>query len=120
LLDAAIQLYGRGVGIDWRRVNGSDLGHPVGLPSYPFERRTAARSRVNDHPFLKQQQTSSDRVTHYETHVLPDNPPWVKDHAIYGWVALPAVSYIEMAMAGAMLSGEACVLEEVVFERPCI
>ena len=46
---------------------------------------------------------------------------WVKEHHVFGGVVVPAAAYLEMVIgASAELTGRACILERVSFERPCV
>ncbi|UGQ11305.1 SDR family NAD(P)-dependent oxidoreductase [Yinghuangia sp. ASG 101] len=125
-LGAFATLYTSGREVDWRR------RHPDGvptldLPSNPWmhesfwnETETSRRYRSGgqSHPMLKRVDVARPTwEIKWDDHRLA----WVKEHDVFGSVIVPGAAYIEAALAAAReLTGEACALDFVEFERACI
>ena len=125
-LTAVSQLYTAGRDVSWRR------RYPHGaaaleLPVNPWIRapfwNESALSRQNrvggqPHPMLKR--VDGVRPTwdlDWNDHRLA----WVTEHDVFGSVIVPGAAYLEAALAAAReITGEACALEYVEFERACV
>jgi myxalamid-type polyketide synthase MxaD len=142
LLDAISALYTLGYPVDWRRLYPAG-GRCVRLPSYPWQRerfwleapraaadrRPARSGRRPDggrgHPFLGERweapspAATATSTSYWKIAVDTADLPYLTDHRIQESVVLPAVSYLEMALAGAReLFGPVPVaLEGVRFEK---
>ena len=138
LLSAIGALYTLGHPIDWKRLYPSG-GRCVQLPSYPWQRerfwieepregkdRAPMRRRRLPgggavHPLLgaRWEAPSPQGTSYWEVPIDTADLPYLLDHRIQESAVLPAVSYLEMALAGAReLFGPVPVaIERVRFEK---
>ncbi|WP_437786888.1 type I polyketide synthase [Sorangium sp. So ce1097] len=138
LLDVIGALYTLGYPIDWKRLYPSG-GRCVQLPSYPWQRERfwiEAPSEASDraparrsrrpgggagHPFLGErwEAPAPEGTSYWKIAIDTADLPYLTDHRVQGSVVLPAVSYLEMALAGAraLFGGAPVALERVRFEK---
>ncbi len=136
VLDAIGALYTLGYPIDWKRLYPSG-GRCVRLPSYPWQRERfwleaprevtgrgparPGRRPDGGHPFVGErwEAPSPEGTSYWKIAIDTAHLPYLTDHRIQESVVLPAVSYLEMALAGAReLFGPVPVaLERVRFEK---
>ncbi len=113
MLSSLGEIYVCGAKLAWPRRG----EHRVDLPTYPFQRerywievdrsrRDRAMARTT-HPLM------GDRISiagtpsaHFETVISPTSVPFLQEHQVFGAAVLPAVGYIEMAVAAAWSSNE--------------
>lgn len=134
VLEALGRLFALGVRPDWEGVL-EGVGHPVALPTYPFQRRrhwveegNLARRRggeppeaAEDHPLLGRRVASPSRDTLFECVLDPRRRPLLNDHRVAGQVLVPAAAFIEMGRAaGEQVLGGAVRLEAGWFRTPLI
>ncbi|UQA57009.1 type I polyketide synthase [Polyangium aurulentum] len=137
MLESLAALYTRGLPVDWRGL------HPAGrctrLPAYPWQRErfwldqraavaSAAaapgrtrRDAASGHPLLGERwEASFPEATHYwKVDLGAEAFPYLADHCIQGSVVVPAVLYLELAVAGAreLLGNAAFALERVELKK---
>ncbi|XXT21477.1 SDR family NAD(P)-dependent oxidoreductase [Sorangium sp. So ce429] len=130
-----LELWVKGVNVDWRRLHGSDDARRVSLPTYPFARErywveATARGRSAAtaagavlHP-LAQRNTSDLGGLRFSAD-FSGAEPFLRDHVVRGQKVLPAVAYLEMARAAIMRSlgdagpdGAGLEMKDVVWLRP--
>ncbi|MCS1417593.1 MAG: Polyketide synthase PksL [Verrucomicrobia subdivision 3 bacterium] len=133
-LHRLVELWVRGVAIDWRRLYAA-AGPPrrISLPTYPFARerhwarpappRSGAAAGRPLHPLLHEN-TSDLREQRY-TSTFNGSEFFLAGHVVRGQRILPAVAYLEMARAAVKDaaargadSPAAVQLRNVVWERP--
>lgn len=115
LLGSLAQLHVHGRTPDWRRYY-PDVARAVPLPSYPWQRerfwfeptrpahnRSKSRTRAHGHPFLGAHwEASMPAGAHYfEIELDGAGLAYLADHLVQDIAVLPAVTYLEMALAGA-------------------
>ncbi len=112
-----------GAAIDWRRLHADDPGATVSLPTYPFARErfwATARTATATHPLL-QTRIPSAQGRHYRAR-FDGGEFFFADHRVRGHRVLPAVAYLEMAVAAAVEAGldhhGALQLRDLVWTRP--
>jgi phthiocerol/phenolphthiocerol synthesis type-I polyketide synthase C len=127
--DAIATLYANGANPDWKALAPAHARF-IPIPTYPWQSErywvpdelqlSWSRARQDEHPFLAECWTSSlhgDRT--WETTLSTTAFPFLKDHQVAGEVVLPAVIYLETALAAGrrVLGDNAIRLEDVVFKR---
>jgi len=109
VLTTLAQQYIQGNDISWPNT----AGNRVELPTYPFQReaywvdvqplrekRAFGRSHQNIHPLVGNRITLAGTPTiHFETTIAPTAVPFLQEHQVFGATVLPAVGYLEMALA---------------------
>jgi len=125
-----LELWVKGLGIDWNRLNDGRKYPVKSLPTYPFakekywiEKREEKQSGAGVrelHPLLHEN-ISDFREQRFRTE-LKGNEFYLEDHRVNGKKVLAGVAYLEMARAGVEAStGEEWVrLKDVVWGRPVI
>jgi acyl transferase domain-containing protein/NADPH:quinone reductase-like Zn-dependent oxidoreductase/acyl carrier protein len=99
----------RGARIDATRAFGPDVGGPVALPAYPWQRKTFRLPDSAESPGLIRQHEWHPLIgarytgEQLEWHALVDvaTSPYIGDHRIDGEVLLPGAAFVEMALAAA-------------------
>lgn len=88
-------------------------GNRVDLPTYPFQResywvdvqplaqnRSSERLQQNHHPLIGDRiPLAGTAAIHFETTITPTSAPFLQEHQVFGATVLPAVAYLEMALA---------------------
>ena len=99
----------------------------IQLPGYPFQRQrhwveAPKRRRQNaGHPLLGVRHESPRGEAAFETEIFVSDPPWVKDHLVFGQVVVPGAMFA--TMAATVLWGErarSVVLEDCQLHSPMI
>ncbi|WP_437836519.1 SDR family NAD(P)-dependent oxidoreductase [Sorangium sp. So ce1153] len=130
-----LELWVKGVNIDWRRLHCSDDARRVSLPTYPFVRErywveataggpsAATTAGAVLHP-LVQRNTSDLGGLRFSADFSGDEP-FLRDHVVRGQKVLPAVAYLEMAreavtqsLGDAVPDGAGLEMRDVVWLRP--
>lgn len=134
-VDKLLQLWTKGLDVDWNRLYGEHKPRRIALPVYPFARQRywleadlpAANLAANSsaqgsslHPLL-QRNTSNFTEQRYDTE-LTGHEPFLADHRVAGKKILPGVAHLEMARAAiADATGAGgLMLRNVVWSRPVI
>jgi acyl transferase domain-containing protein/SAM-dependent methyltransferase len=99
-----LDLWLKGMKLDWERLHGEPKPRRVSLPTYPFARERfwipETRARLVEpvsHPLLNQRDT--EILGYRFSTLLTGDEPFLADHVIQGRRVLPAVVYLEMARA---------------------
>jgi acyl transferase domain-containing protein/thioesterase domain-containing protein len=114
ILESVGELYVQGVDLDWVGFEQDYNRTKIPLPTYPFQKKrywfdeskkatSVLRELKNSsgHPLLGQRIESSfapEKII-YETNLSSDNPAYLKDHAIYNQVIVPATAYFDLILA---------------------
>ncbi len=113
LLDAAGQVYVRGVGLDWSGLQEGQSWPRVALPLYPFDRQrhwidplpqTDGEQRLGptDHPLLGVRlREAASKEMRFTARLSCEQPALLSDHRVFGVPVLPAAAGLEMALAAA-------------------
>lgn len=145
VLGSLAAIYCAGHPIDWLHArSGGPAGGPSGgrwvdLPTYPWQRERfwletrapAGRPRARAeaalppgsprHAFVGVSWDASipPGARYWQIDIDPHAFPYLADHRIQGMVVLPAVAYLEIALAGArqLFGTDECVLEQVEFKK---
>ncbi|MEL7522840.1 MAG: polyketide synthase dehydratase domain-containing protein, partial [Cyanobacteria bacterium J06553_1] len=109
MLSSLGQLYAQGASVDWPQNNTNQIE----LPTYPFQRerywidvdQTARKQRRvmhHSHPLIGDRVSlAGTQAIHFETVISPGSVPFLQEHRVFGATVLPAVGYLEMALAAA-------------------
>jgi acyl transferase domain-containing protein/acyl carrier protein len=128
LMQAAAQLYARGVKLDWQAFDKPFSRRRVVLPTYPFDRQrhwmrsaplpsaSVVRS-TSVHPLLGERLLVPGREVHFAHTLSPESPSYLAEHRIFGQVVVPAAFYVSAFLAAAQQAGGSRGLEDVVFSR---
>jgi acyl transferase domain-containing protein/acyl carrier protein len=128
LMQAAGQLYTRGVRLDWAAFDKPFVRRRVPLPTYPFDRqRHWMRSnplpgeRVTRsapaHPVLGERLWVPGQDIHFANTLSPGFPSYLDEHRIFGEVVVPAAFYVSAFLAAAEQAAGSHGLEDVLFSR---
>ncbi|WP_299537456.1 type I polyketide synthase [uncultured Streptomyces sp.] len=132
-LTALAEAHVHGVDIDWRTLLDDRTGHPVDLPTYPFQRErywpenhalpadvTAVGLGRTDHPLLGAAVSvaGTDGVL-LTGRLARTTHPWLADHALLGTVLLPGTALVELASRAGAGADCPCV-DELTLEAPLI
>ncbi|MCX4637093.1 type I polyketide synthase [Streptomyces platensis] len=124
--------WAHGAEVNWAAFHGGP-GHPVDLPTYPFQRRRfwldagdqeldpAALGQADaGHPLLGAVIESAQADTRsYTGRLSLRSHPWLADHAINGAVLLPGTAFVDLALHAGDRTG--CpVLAELTLESPLV
>ena len=119
--------YEAGLPIDFEGLFAGEARRRISLPSYPFQRRRhwieppKRRRASTGHPLLGlRHETPHGQVT-FETELFVSDPPWVKDHLVFGQVVVPGAMFA--TMAATVLWGECArsvVLQDCQLHSPMI
>ncbi|GAC1348687.1 MAG: hypothetical protein NVSMB27_17520 [Ktedonobacteraceae bacterium] len=120
LLESLGTLYTQGVEVNWVGFDQDYRRHKLPLPTSPFERKrywldlpgsklSAPQTGFNreslqsssSHPLLGQRMRSALSMVQFESTIDVSTLPYLADHRIHGSVILPAMAYIDMALAAA-------------------
>ena len=120
LLTSLGKLYVAGVDVDWDAYNRSFPRNRVSLPTYPFQRQRywvdidMEKEKEKEtrhipyipsthppiHPLLGTPLNLPRTTTHhFENHIGPNSPFFLKDHQVFGTIVLPAAGFLAMAIA---------------------
>ncbi|MEO0808313.1 MAG: acyltransferase domain-containing protein, partial [Cyanobacteria bacterium J06643_4] len=123
MLSSLAQLHVRGAEIDWPY----SPGRQVALPTYPFQRERhwieVTKSRqsaskqsaaletvagpVDNHPLLGSRLSlAKETSTYFQANVTLDQIAFLKDHRVFDREVLPAVGYLEIAIAAMLASNQ--------------
>ncbi|MEL6938588.1 MAG: SDR family NAD(P)-dependent oxidoreductase [Cyanobacteria bacterium J06598_1] len=109
MLSSLGQLYAQGASVAWPQNNTNQIE----LPTYPFQRerywidvdKTARKPRQvtpHSHPLIGDRVSlAGTQAIHFETVISPGSVPFLQEHRVFGATVLPAVGYLEMALAAA-------------------
>ena len=125
--DKLLELWVKGLPLDWKAASGAARPRRVSLPTYPFARESYWVPRLTPgarllltprlHP-LVHENTSDLAEQRYRTR-LTGEEFFLADHRVDGRRWLPAVAYLEMAReAVTRAAGDVVALRDVVWERP--
>ncbi|HVI54017.1 MAG TPA: SDR family NAD(P)-dependent oxidoreductase, partial [Luteibacter sp.] len=127
-----LELWVKGLPVDWRRLYGAVTPRRISLPTYPFARERywvplgaatsgAVQGAAALHP-LVQRNTSSFSVQRFSSH-FSGQEFFVADHVVGGLRILPGVAQLEMAQRATRESVDGMApirLENIVWLRPAI
>ncbi|HSI47392.1 MAG TPA: SDR family NAD(P)-dependent oxidoreductase, partial [Ideonella sp.] len=125
-----LDVWVKGMAVDWNRLHGDKRPQRISLPTYPFARERywvqtspmqPMATTVNLHP-LVHRNTSDVEGLRFSTH-LSGEEFFLADHVVQGARVLPGVAQLEMARTAAshVLGHEAGVaLSDVVWTRPVV
>ena len=129
LLTSLATLYVEGLEIDWAGFDEGQSLSPIPLPTYPFQRQRywaeVTPTRVlptQDHPLLGSQLPIANVDTAYFAgRISPTSVPFLQAHQVFKTPVLPAVGYLEMALAaGQTMQPEADIhLNAVTLHQAC-
>ena len=127
--DKLLELWVKGLKVDWARLHAATQPRRVSLPTYPFARESywvpaagAPRGELSGaarlHP-LVHENTSDLTEQRYRT-TLTGQELFLADHRVDGRRWLPAVAYLEMAREAVAraASDDVLTLREIVWVRP--
>ena len=126
-VEAVAQGYQTGLPIAFEGLFAGEARRRISLPSYPFQRRRhwvepPKRRRASaGHPLLGERHESPHGEVTFETELFVSDPPWVKDHLVFGQVVVPGAMFA--TMAATVLWGErarSVVLEDCQLHSPMI
>ncbi len=110
---AALDLFAKGVALDWRAVSAGSGGRPVELPAYPFDSTPhwvkpgrKGGLPADAHPLLGLQLdlASAPGGALFATELDPETP-LVADHQVQGAVLVAAAAWVEAGLAAALRCG---------------
>ncbi|OMG71008.1 type I polyketide synthase, partial [Burkholderia ubonensis] len=137
--DRLLELWVKGLHVDWLRMYGEARPQRLRLPTYPFAKERYWAAAAPDagavsgdaalavlHPLVHR--NTSNLAEQRFTSVLSGREPWLADHVVRGRKMLPGVAHLEMARTalGEALSMDGGVgvnglhLRNVVFSRPIL
>lgn len=139
--DTLLDLWSKGLAVDWTRLHGGVKRRRISLPTYPFARDRYwvpdgdGRQHVSPasmqagagrhlHPLVHH--NTSDLSEQRYTTTFSGNEFFLTDHVIRGQKVLPGVIHLEMARAGLQMASsepDACAgirLEDVRWRRPLV
>jgi polyketide synthase PksN len=137
--DRLLELWVKGLNVDWLKMYGDVRPQRLRLPTYPFARdrywvpEVGAKPMTGPtlaaevlHPLVHR--NTSNLAEQRFTSMLSGQEPWLTDHVVRGRKMLPGVAHLEMARAalGEALSMDGGVevnglhLRNVVFSRPIV
>ncbi|MCP5003797.1 MAG: type I polyketide synthase, partial [Planctomycetes bacterium] len=137
-LSKILDLWVKGLVLDWNRLYGESKPKRISLPTYPFARErywisethnkgiipTAGASVSVIHPLLHE--NTSDLSEERFTSTFTGKEFFLNDHQVNGEKMLPGVNYLEMARAavekasGEMEKGTSVHLKNVVWAQPIV
>ncbi|TYC10312.1 type I polyketide synthase [Actinomadura syzygii] len=133
VLASLADLHTHGTAVDWTGLPGAERGRLVGLPTYPFQRRsywltpsaaggdvtTAGLADVG-HPLLRAAVELADNGDLVLTgRISARTHPWLADHTVGGRILLPGTAFVELALHAADLAG--CdEVEELTLHAPLV
>jgi acyl transferase domain-containing protein/acyl carrier protein len=109
LMEAAANLYARGVDLDWKHFYAGRERIPIALPTYAFERerywidgRAAPRpTQASSLGALSLGRRLDAAVPTFESKISLESQPWLADHRIGGAVWMPAAGILCLGVAAA-------------------
>ncbi|MBA3774812.1 MAG: polyketide synthase dehydratase domain-containing protein, partial [Ramlibacter sp.] len=128
-----LDLWVKGLPLDWQQLYGGRMPRRISLPTYPFARERHWVTEPADvgtpkggvavlHPLL--QQNTSDFTEQRFSSRFTGKEFFLADHVLQGTPVLPGVAYLEMARlavaraTGALDHGTGIVLKDIVWARP--
>ncbi|MEM9809426.1 MAG: type I polyketide synthase, partial [Cyanobacteria bacterium P01_D01_bin.56] len=100
------------------------IGNRVALPTYPFQRQRywidvapkITKQRAEQHPLLGERlRLARTKSIFFENGAV--SAPFLAEHQVFGTTVLPAVGYLEMALAAGKLSNTGNRLRAVTFQQ---
>ena len=124
---AVAKAYEAGLPVSFGGLFAGETRRRIPLPSYPFQRQrhwieAPKRRRVGaGHPLLGVRHESPRGEVLFETELLASDPPWLKDHRVFGRLVAPGALYGGMA-ASAALAGRTgpVVVEDLQLHSPLV
>ena len=131
-----LELWVKGLKLDWSKLYRESKPRRISLPTYPFSKERywverngskgeSRRSRVNLHP-LVHENTSNFEEQRFSS-IFTGEEFFLRDHQVNGQKVLPGVAYLEMAREAVkraivgFSSGSQCLhLNNVVWARPIV
>jgi len=135
-----LDLWVKGLDLDWTKLYDSSKPHRMSLPTYPFakehywvprkDRKSVANSVASNlavaiHPLLQQNISKISGLQFSST--FTGQEFFLKDHVVTGQKVLPGVAYLEMAreavqqVTGEFIEGQMTIrLKNVVWARPIV
>jgi myxalamid-type polyketide synthase MxaB len=145
MLQSVVELYGRGIPVDWTGFDQGYSRHTVRLPTYPFQRQrfwwdnaelpgTRRRSTNPDsfpdssekstlHPLLGQRlRLAGSPEIRFQTQISAEYPAYLRDHCLLDQPVFPAAAYLELALAAGqqIFKTEHLAIEQVTIEHPLV
>ncbi|HMJ02174.1 MAG TPA: type I polyketide synthase, partial [Conexibacter sp.] len=123
----AARLATRGTPLRWQAVLGDRPAPKLPLPTYPFERTRhwidltrAATTVTRAHPLLHTRMSGAPPVVQFQSRIDPAQIPYLDDHRVGGAPVMPAVVYIEMAVAAAGADRHRTRLHDFMVHAPLV
>ena len=125
--EAVVGAYKAGLPVAFEGLFAGEERRRIPLPGYPFQRERywidppKRRRREGGHPLLGVRRESPRGEVTFETEIFPADPPWVKDHLVFGQVVVPGAMFA--TMAATVLWGEragSIVLDDCQLHSPMI
>jgi acyl transferase domain-containing protein/acyl carrier protein len=131
MLSSLGQLYTRGIEITWP----DTAGRRVSLPTYPFQRERywievpakqpsnlilRHRAQQSGHPLIGDRLSlARASASQFEGVISPTSVPFLQEHQVFGLAVLPAVGYLEMALAASdrARGNKTLALNDVIFHQ---
>ncbi|MGG1948340.1 SDR family NAD(P)-dependent oxidoreductase [Trinickia sp. NRRL B-1857] len=129
-----LELWAKGLIVDWRKLYGKHRPRRISLPTYPFadERywvpqtnERVAAGRVVLHPLLHENTSTLNEQRFSST--FKGDEFFLRDHVVQGQRVLPGVAHLEMVRAAVARAAEippdspiGIALKQVVFARPLV
>ena len=137
LLQSLVELYVRGVPVDWSGFEKNYSRRKISLPTYPFQKdrfwideRLPGTIHVRDnipgntiHPLLGQRLSLPDtQEIHYENRLSASSPSWLSDHRVHQQVVLPGAAFLEIGVAAGVncLNTNELIIKDVAFDKAFI
>ena len=127
MLESLGSLYERGVDVDWEGFDRDEPRYKVGLPTYPWQRKSywidwgervpwsstaTASAKATDespqHPLLGRRHALPASVTDtqvWENDLCVEGLPYAQDHRIAGMVLVPVATFLQLALAASREAG---------------
>ncbi|MGK7875122.1 MAG: SDR family NAD(P)-dependent oxidoreductase [Xenococcaceae cyanobacterium] len=131
LMSSIGELYVKGGSINWSGFYRDAPGKKIGLPTYPFQRKsywleTSRKLRESKkHPLLGNRIYSAafrKGEIQFESYLNKNNPAYLEDHRVFSSVVLPGAGYLEMALAAGreIFKTDNLVLAEFTIQQPLV
>jgi phthiocerol/phenolphthiocerol synthesis type-I polyketide synthase C len=121
MLDSAVELYTRGVNLDWKAFDQPYGRRRIAIPTYPFQRQRywldeappkSVPPRDTLHPLLGRRLSSALSAIQFESDLTSTDPSYLADHVVRGELLFPMAGYVEMALSSAH--------HGLTYERPLV
>ena len=129
MLQAAAQLYERGLEIDWGSFHSQSNARRLQLPTYPFQRKTYCLNVRNDRPYSSHTGLLGSRIPlpgsseiRFSCDLADPLFKFLDDHRLKGVIVVPGALYVASILEAAPnLFGESrCIISELLFRKPLI